>query len=90
VGDERDDDVYAALDGIEVDRAGDLGEDELLVPATAEADRLVDAAHARAREADPDLGLGRLEITRIGRVGGRFALEQMTDLKTIVIEVDGG
>ena len=25
----------------------------------------------------------------IGRVGGRFALEQMTDLKTIVIEVDG-
>src|ERR1700694_2606864 len=26
----------------------------------------------------------------IGRVGGRFALEQMTDLKTIVIEVDGG
>ena len=54
--------VYAALGGIEVDRAGDLGEDELLVPATAEADRLVDAAHARAREANPDLGLGRLEI----------------------------
>jgi succinate-semialdehyde dehydrogenase/glutarate-semialdehyde dehydrogenase len=26
----------------------------------------------------------------IGRVGGRFALEQMTDLKTIVIEVDAG
>ncbi len=25
----------------------------------------------------------------IGRVGGRFALEQMTDLKTIVIEVEG-
>jgi len=25
----------------------------------------------------------------IGRVGGRFALEQMTDLKTIVIEIDG-
>ena len=25
----------------------------------------------------------------IGRVGGRFALEQMTDLKTIVIEIEG-
>src|SRR5207245_4505267 len=25
----------------------------------------------------------------IGRVGGRFALEQLTDLKTIVIEVEG-
>ena len=24
----------------------------------------------------------------IGRVGGRFALEQMTDLKTVVIEID--
>jgi len=24
----------------------------------------------------------------IGRVGGRFALEQMTDLKTIVIEIE--
>ena len=25
----------------------------------------------------------------IGRVGGRFALEQMTDMKTIVIEIEG-
>ena len=36
-------------------------------PPAAEPDRLVDAADARAREADPNLRRGRLEIVREGR-----------------------
>jgi len=36
------------------------------------------------------LAAARANTSGIGRVGGRFALEQMTDLKTIVIEVDAG
>src|SRR5439155_17736259 len=56
--------VHALLRRVEVDGALDVGGDELLVLAPAEADRLVDAADAGAREADPHLGGGRLQILR--------------------------
>jgi hypothetical protein len=54
--------VHALLRRVEVDGARDARGDQLLVVAVAQADRLVDAAHADAREADSDLGRGRLEV----------------------------
>ena len=52
--------VHALLRRIQVDRALDVRGHELLVLTPAEADRLVDAANAGARETDAHLGGGRL------------------------------
>ena len=58
---------------VEVDRAGDLGEDELLVPAAAQPDRLVHAPDAGAGQADSDLGLRGLEVGRRRSVRSIYA-----------------
>ena len=52
----------ALLGRIEVDRALDVGGDELLAAAVAEPDRLRDSANARAREAEAHIGRRGLEV----------------------------
>jgi hypothetical protein len=56
--------VHSPLGRVEVDRAGDLGGDELLVRSAAEADRLADAGDADPGQAEPHLGLGGLKVGR--------------------------
>ena len=54
--------VDALLGGIEVDGAGDLGGERLLAPLVPDPDRLLDAGHAGAGQADPNLGRRGLQI----------------------------
>ena len=54
--------VDALLSGVEVDRALDLRGDLLLAPAVADPDRLLDARHSGAGQAEPDLGERSLEV----------------------------
>ena len=54
--------VDALLARIEVDGAVDVGRDQLLAPAVADPDRLLDAADAGAREPEGHLGRRGLEV----------------------------
>ena len=54
--------VDALLGRVEVDGAGDLGGERLLAPFVADPDRLLDARHPGAGQADPHLGRRGLEI----------------------------
>ena len=54
--------VDAFLRRVEVDRARDLGGECLFVPLVPDADRLLHAGHARARQAEPDLGRRGLHV----------------------------
>ena len=56
--------VHALLRLREVDRALDLGRHHRLVALVADPDRLLDAGDAGARQRQPHLGRGRLEIGR--------------------------
>ena len=56
--------VHALLLAREVDRALDLGRHHRLVALVPDADRLLDAGDAGARQRQPHLGRGRLEIGR--------------------------
>ena len=67
--------VDAALRGVEVDRAGDLGGDELLVRPAAEADRLAHAPDAGPGQAELHLGDGGLEVGAVGAVCAPFMLQ---------------
>ena len=58
--------VDALLPRVEVDRAVDRRRDELLAAAVADADRLLDARDADAREAERDLRRGGLQIGCLG------------------------
>ena len=71
LGEARHVDALAAR--VEVDRAVDRGGDELLAAAAPDPDRLLDAGHAHAREAERDFGGGGLEVgrRRAGRAGHR-------------------
>ena len=52
----------ALLGRVEVDGAVDLGGDQLLAAAVADPDRLLDPAHARARQPEPHLGRPCLQV----------------------------
>ncbi len=58
--------VDTFLPRVEVDRAVDGGGNELLAAAAADADRLLHAGHADARETECDLGRRRLQIGSLG------------------------
>ena len=56
--------VHALLRGIEVDEAVDVGGDQLFGAAPAQADRLGDALHPGAREAEPHFGCRSLQVVQ--------------------------
>src|SRR6185503_7746826 len=58
--------VDALLARVEVDRAVDRRGDELLAPAAPDADGLLDAGDADAREAERDLRRRRLQVRCLG------------------------
>ena len=68
--------VDALLGGIQVDGAGDLGRERLLAAFVPDPDRLLDPGHARAGQADPNLGCGGLEIADNLVPGVRHAVER--------------
>src|SRR6266542_2958494 len=62
--------VLALLLRIEIDRAVDLRGDQLLRAAPAEPDRLLHALHARAGQAEANLGARRLQVVEeMSRLG---------------------
>ena len=58
--------MHAHLGGVQVGEQINLGVEEMLIPATRNADDAVEVGHPRPAEANVDLGRGLLDIAAKG------------------------